>query len=69
MERDPKVVLQAHALRVAAARAALLHGRRAPRTSHTGLGGLWASLIVGAVTIMVVIVTSRVITLLQHAGH
>ena len=66
---DPKVVLQAHALRVAAARAALLHGDRLARTAHTGLGSLWASLVVGGVTVIVVIVTTRIVTLLQEAGR
>jgi hypothetical protein len=69
-DRDPKVVLQAHALRVEATRHALLHGTGTVRAARTGgLGALWVSLALGAIILVVIIVTSRVATLLSHTGH
>jgi hypothetical protein len=68
-DRDPKVVLQAYALRVDAARRALLHGRQLARTARRGLGSLWASLALGGVIIIVVVVTTRIVTMLHTTGH
>jgi hypothetical protein len=68
MVDDPNVVLRAHALRVTAARTALLHGHRAPRTARTGLAALWVSFAVGALALIAVVVTVRVMALLQQTG-
>jgi len=68
-DRDPKVVLQAHALRVDVARHALLPGSRVARTARTGLGSLWASLALGGVIVIVIIVTTRIVALLHTTGH
>jgi hypothetical protein len=69
-DRDPKIVLQAHSLRVNATCQALLHGTDRVRAARTGgLGGLWVSLALSAVILVMIIVTSRVMTLLSHTGH
>lgn len=75
-DRNPKIVLQAHALRVDATRQALLHGTGRARAARTGgLSGLWVSFTLGALILIVIIVISRVVTLLapipatDHTGY
>ena len=58
-DRDPKIVLQAHSLRVNATCQALLHGTDRVRAARTGgLGGLWVSLALSAVILVVVALVS-----------
>lgn len=66
---DPKVVLQAHALRTQASREALLHGEHRMRTRRSVTGALFASAVLTAVVVVVVVVTSRIISVLQHTGR
>jgi hypothetical protein len=65
---DPKVVLQAHALRAEATRAALLRGAQPARTSRTRLAPLWASAVLAIVLVGGVLLTVRIIGLL-HGAH
>lgn len=63
---DPKVVLQAHALRTRRASAALLHGTSRPRRAtqlHTTVIGSFA---LGATVVAVVTVVARIVSVLQH---
>ncbi len=62
---DPKVVLQAHALRTEATRHAVLHGTRAPRTRPHPNRALWFSLAIAVVILAVVLVVVRVTTTLH----
>jgi hypothetical protein len=62
---DPKVVLQAHALRTRETRQALIHGSRAPRLGHGNYGALMASLAVAVAIIIVVFVVARVVSVLH----
>jgi hypothetical protein len=66
---DPKTVVQAHRLRAAATRAALLHGRRAARTERASIMSLLLSFGLGGLILVTVIVVHRVLTLLHHTGH
>lgn len=63
---DPKVVLQAHALRSAATRQALLHGDARPRTHRAMIGALWGTVVLAVVIVILVIVASRIITVVHH---
>jgi len=63
---DPKVVLQAHALRSAATRDAVLHGTNRPRTHRAVLSALWGSVMLAVVIVIVVIVASRIVTVLHQ---
>jgi hypothetical protein len=62
---DPKVVLQAHTQRARATLQALLHGGSPPRTGHSGIGALLASLAAAAVVVIAVIVVVRVVKALN----
>jgi hypothetical protein len=62
---DPKVVLQAHALRTAATRQALMHGRTPPR-SVRGNRALWVSFGLAAGIAIVLIVVVRILAAVHH---
>ena len=64
---DPKVVLQAHALRTQASQEALLHGTGRLRTTRTLLGPLWGSIMLAVVIVVIVVVTSRIVSVLGHS--
>lgn len=66
---DPKVVLEAHALRSQASAKALLHGSRRPRTQRTVVSTLFGSTMLAAVIVTAVIVTNRIVTALHSTGH
>jgi hypothetical protein len=63
---DPKVVLQAHTLRTAATRQALVHGTRAPRTRRTGSRALLVSFAIAVGIAIVIIVITRVAAAVHH---
>ena len=62
---DPKVVLQAHALRTRDTRHALLHGGRSPRLGHGRYGALVASAFLAAGIVIVVFVVAKVVSALH----
>lgn len=66
---DPKVVLQAHALRTQATQDALLHGTGRARTPRALLGAVWGSLMLAVVIVVIVVVTSRIVSVLSHTHH
>jgi hypothetical protein len=63
---DPKVVLQAHALRTRDTRHALVHGSRAPRLGHGRYGALIASSALAIGIVIIVFVVARVVSALHH---
>lgn len=63
---DPKTVIQAHVLRAAATRRALLHGTGRARSGRNILPVLWGSLILALVIIGVVLVTGSIVHLLHR---
>jgi hypothetical protein len=66
---DPRVVLQAHALRTQACTTALLHGTRRARVTRTVLGPLWGSAVLGALILVIIIVVARIVSVLHHTGR
>ncbi|HEX5493621.1 MAG TPA: hypothetical protein VFX70_03480 [Mycobacteriales bacterium] len=62
---DPKTVIQAHVLRAAATRDALLHGTGRARSGRNVVPVLWGSLILALVIIGVVVVTGSIVNLLH----
>jgi hypothetical protein len=62
---DPKVVLQAHALRTRETRRALVHGSRPPRLGHGAYGALMASGALAVAIVIVVFVVARVVSVLH----
>lgn len=62
----PKVVLQAHATRTAAALALLLHGRdRGPRDMRGPFGALIAGAVVAVVILLAIFIAGRIGTLVH----
>lgn len=64
---DPKIVLQAHALRTQASQEALLHGTGSARTPRALLSGIWGSVMLAVVIVVIVVVTSRIVSVLGHS--
>jgi hypothetical protein len=64
---DPKVVLQAHALRARLTRQALMHGNRRPRTRHGGVRTFLVSAGVAVLLLVAVVVVGRVAAAMH--GH
>ena len=63
---DPKVVLQAHALRTRRTSAALLHGTARPRRGNRLTATIIGSAALGVTIVAVVIVVARIVAVLQH---
>ena len=57
---DPKVVLQAHALRTRDTRQALVHGGQPPRMVHSSYGALIASTAVAVIIVIAIFVVARI---------
>lgn len=68
-KEDRRVVIQAHSLRKAATVQALLHGSLTARRDNTLLRTLRGSVVLAVVIMIVVLVTARIVGLLQQAGH
>jgi ABC-type glycerol-3-phosphate transport system permease component len=63
---DPRVVLQAHALRTRETRRTLVHGSGSARVSHSNYGALLASVTLGVVVIIIVFVVTKVVGALHR---
>ncbi len=63
---DPKVVLQAHALRTRRTSSALLHGTSRPRRGTHLSSTLIGSFALGATAVAVVTVVARIVSVLTH---
>jgi hypothetical protein len=61
---DPKVVLQAHALRTRRTSAALLHGTARPRRATHLSGAVIGSFALAALIVAVVTVVARIVSVL-----
>jgi hypothetical protein len=57
---DPKILLQAHALRTRLTRQALLYGRGSSRTRHGGVRALLVGVVLAAVILVAILLVVRI---------